>query len=88
MLHQTIGPELWGARKVGVIPSSFTIPPAPHPHNKYIFDSVPIWKEYELYKRARNERKTHVLAESDQHQLHVNHEGPNIDIDYYPVVDE
>ena len=83
-----MGPQLCVARKVGVIQRSFTIPPAPRKEDKYLFSSLPIWKEYELLKRARNEGQAHVVASIDQHQIYVPHEAPNTDIEEYPVVDE
>ena len=88
LVQQTNGAYLFADRKVRVIPGSFKIPTAPHPHNQFVFDSLPIWKEYELLKRARNEGQAHVVAAIDQSQIHVPDEAPKTDVDDYPAVDE
>ena len=88
LVHQTRGTDLKGARKVGAIPVSFEIPKAPHLPNEVVFKSLPIWKEYELLKRARDEGQPHVVAAIDQSLIHVPHEAPNRVIEDYPVIAE
>ena len=80
--------DLMGARKVGVIPDSIKIPKASDSPNKNVLKSLPIWKEYELLKRVRDEHQPHVVAAIDHSLIHVPQEAPNTVIDDNPFIDE
>ena len=77
LVRQTIGPQICGAPKVGINPPSINPPSInppsniPPPHHKKDRHSLPIWKEYELLKRARDERQAHVVAALDQSQIYA-----------------
>ena len=85
LVHQTRDHELWGARKVGAIPLSFEIPDA---HDRSILNSLPIWKDYELLKRACDDPQPNVVAAIDQGLIHFPHEARNTVVEDCPVIDE
>ena len=93
LVHQTVETDLWGARKFGVLPESAkiskssNIPSNPPPHNRFVYGSHPIWQEYDLLKRARDEHQHHVVTAIDQRLIHVPREAPNTEPDDSSVVE-
>ena len=88
LVCQMMGHQLWRARTVGIIPA----PPhgiiPPHKDPKSLYMTLPIWREYELLKRVRDEGQVHVVAAIEQHKIYVPRESLLTEIDDYPVVDE